>query len=334
MGNTKTPRRGFTLIELLVVIAVIAILVALLLPAVQQAREAARRTQCRNHLKQIGLAVHNYHDATSGLPIAGFNSGNSSPSWFVHLLPYLDQAAVYDSLRFEGTDFGGLHGVDHNWQILTKLRVPGLLCPSSPMPETTSRNISSKPTKTAYPSAPDTYTVQTANYVGLSGVWTDGGPGTWTCYGGMGTGGTIVPAGKLNSILRFRDVTDGTSNTMMAAEQSGWYAGTQDRRSSRSWGGAWSGGTNAWTWCSNGSSPPPFNEYANTVTLRYPINAANLPWWALVELRPNLPLTSAHAGGVQILLADGSVRFASENINWSTLRNLVIRNDNVILGDF
>ena len=102
--------RGFTLIELLVVIAIIAILIALLLPAVQQAREAARRTQCKNNLKQLGLAFHNYHDTFTLFPIgvqsAGPNAGHYGPSFYAGILPYLEQANVYNRLTFNSSHPG------------------------------------------------------------------------------------------------------------------------------------------------------------------------------------------------------------------------------------
>src|SRR5207249_10546733 len=98
----------FTLIELLVVIAIIAVLVALLLPAVQQAREAARRSQCKNNLKQIGLAIHNYHEVSNKLPVGNIASifGGWGPSWYMRILPQTDQAPVYNKLNFSGVHPG------------------------------------------------------------------------------------------------------------------------------------------------------------------------------------------------------------------------------------
>ena len=142
-------RRAFTLIELLVVIAIIAILIALLLPAVQQAREAARRTQCRNNLKQFGLAFHNYHDVNQSMPIGVRNGGffgGWGTSFYVRLLPYVDQASmfhdwpwtekaaygVYD--RDEGYTAGNanLRGTPLN---ILNLEIPVFVCPSSPLPK-------------------------------------------------------------------------------------------------------------------------------------------------------------------------------------------------------
>ena len=99
MSQIPRRKRGFTLIELLVVIAIIAILIALLLPAVQQAREAARRSQCKNNMKQIGLALHNYHDVFTTFPIGGLKNSRG-PNWRVGLLPYMDQAPAYNQVSF------------------------------------------------------------------------------------------------------------------------------------------------------------------------------------------------------------------------------------------
>jgi prepilin-type N-terminal cleavage/methylation domain-containing protein len=96
-------RRGFTLIELLVVIAIIAVLIALLLPAVQQAREAARRSQCKNNMKQLGLAMHNYHDTLTVFPMGVLT--DDRPNWRVFLLPYLDQAPLYNTLQINAGGF-------------------------------------------------------------------------------------------------------------------------------------------------------------------------------------------------------------------------------------
>ena len=154
VGRPRRRFAAFTLIELLVVIAIIAVLIALLLPAVQQAREAARRTQCKNNLKQLGLAIHNYHDVHARFPLnrtyrsdiwAGNTNTTNQPfgsvGWLVMCLPYIDQAAAYNSINWNdrsGPGFGVIGGTQPisaggptNVQIAMKI-LPGLLCPSNP----------------------------------------------------------------------------------------------------------------------------------------------------------------------------------------------------------
>ena len=131
---------GFTLIELLVVIAIIAVLIALLLPAVQQAREAARRSQCKNNLKQMGLALHNYHDAFSVFPPGGttcnpcsaYSSANNGHLMTADILPYMDQVAIYNKLNWRVPGYAYYTGVQdaaHEAALLTK--IPAYICPSS-----------------------------------------------------------------------------------------------------------------------------------------------------------------------------------------------------------
>src|SRR5947207_281778 len=128
-------RLGFTLIELLVVIAIIAVLVALLLPAVQQAREAARRSQCKNNLKQIGLALHNYLDAYTKFPIGSANTqpgGWGSPLW-VAILPYIDEAPRYNKWDFNTAQTGWIDGNANNGALVNGKKMGKWFCPSSPL---------------------------------------------------------------------------------------------------------------------------------------------------------------------------------------------------------
>ena len=195
MSRSTNVRRGFTLIELLVVIAIIAVLVALLLPAVQQAREAARRTQCKNNLKQIGLALHNYHDVLLCFPpeaIHTFQPQGPSPSarnftWITMILPYVDQAPLYQSINFNAPLWGQMVG---GKEVRAKM-LPGFNCPSD----------------VGWGDPSRTRGFAWTDYAGAAG-W-DFWDRPDDQHGGIFTAMTAV---------QLRDVSDGTSNTIMVGE--------------------------------------------------------------------------------------------------------------------
>ncbi|MCA9115022.1 MAG: DUF1559 domain-containing protein [Planctomycetaceae bacterium] len=314
-------RRGFTLIELLVVIAIIAILIALLLPAVQQAREAARRTQCRNNLKQLGLAVHNYHDTNLKFPI-GSRYPLYSPNWRIALLPMLDQAPLYNQLNFSGN----FYNTYTNNTVLSNLFLAAYKCPSSALPG----NSTSFPGNAAG--------VMLHDYVGIAGATPDPAARSSECspqhrYGGITCiNGILSP----NFCRSMRDITDGTSNTMIIAEQSG-PIGTSDVRAN--YYGGWAGftipmaGTNSMetltTWTSTTDT-----WGTGVTTVRYSPNPATASTGNDESYDMNTALTSYHEGGVHALLCDGSVRFLSENISYTTLTNLASRADGQVMGEF
>ena len=332
--------RGFTLIELLVVIAIIGVLVALLLPAVQQAREAARRTQCRNSLKQLGLALHNYHDAMSTFP-TGVMGPNYKPNWRVHLLPYLDQAVIYNRLDFQiNANIGAFssrntagtfgYGTGAN-SILKGLAIPVYNCPSGTL-GTTANRLAPEPRNNNLDNG------QTHDYVGIMGATPDpAGRTTGTCSGTTGYGGIFCNNGMLmpNLTKRVRDCTDGLSNTMMIGEQSGPVNGFDLR--SNYWGG-WSGYT-------SGNLVTLYRDPAllsastgayqtSTTTVRYANNAPTTGAGANDTYDANTVLTSSHTGGIHGLFGDGSVRFISDNIHFPTLLQICARDDGQVIGEF
>lgn len=330
------PRRaGFTLIELLVVIAIIAVLIALLLPAVQQAREAARRTQCRNNLKQIGLALHNYHDNNDFFPhnSVGFatnTTGGCGPSWFTRILPFVDQAPAYNQMDFVTlSDWTMQYAFSANYLVVGQLRVPGINCPSSPLPGTRSQTLVSP--------ASTSVTVQLADYVGICGSYFQGGSTTvvqtpnnnHATYGNVVYNGIIVHSGSTNGrAVKMKDITDGTSNVMMVSENSDWWVNDlnvkKDVRASNWNGGAWAAGR------------PEVAEWKlNVTSVRFPINYRGPAINGMSEsYHHHKLLNSAHSGGIHALMADGAVRFISDNINFATLTNLADRQDGVPMGDF
>ena len=211
MSVRFAKKRGFTLIELLVVIAIIAILIALLLPAVQQAREAARRTQCRNHLKQLGLAMHNYHDTHNVFPyghmgVEGATTKHSRDTWFHRILSYVDQAPLYNLYEADATNYVHQMTTPVPGDI-AKTRISMFSCPSDP-------------------SSPGIGAC--GNQVGFQGNYVvNAGVGTTTVD--ITTGNITVTdrnvvttdAGGLfgtYSKHNLRDCTDGSSNTLLAAE--------------------------------------------------------------------------------------------------------------------
>ncbi len=303
------------------VIAIIAILIALLLPAVQQAREAARRSACKNNLKQIGLALHNYHDNFLTFPHNG--TVNRGQSWFVRILPYMDQAPLYNNLNTNASNWSGQGTVSAettaNFAILNGVIVPALFCPSSPLPPTRNQN---------------SVNLQLTTYVGIGGSFFNGGSATVAStdpgYNTLGSGrvvhnGMIVNALSNSRPTRIRDVTDGTTNTIIVGEQSDFVrngsGGQKDQRASRHAGGTWGSGSGGNDW------------KLNTTVIRHPIgtysgNGHNNPY------ETNTALVSAHVGGCHVTMADGSVRFISENMNFAILTGLAERADGAVLGEY
>jgi prepilin-type N-terminal cleavage/methylation domain-containing protein len=346
------PRRpAFTLIELLVVIAIIAVLIGLLLPAVQKVRAAASRLQCQNNLKQIGLAMHNFHNdferfppgAANDLPPFGTaTSAGWGSSWWVYILPYIEQPGLASKWQFSGNS-GFVNA--NNLALADNVFLKMMKCPSSPLRETigaANRN-----------SAANKH-ILLADYMGINGFW-NGNPttlGTFTdtqtsysscCVGGNGwysTNGVLYAQSK----VRILDIGDGTSNTMMVAEESDFlrYADGTAPADIRS------GGLYGWTMgsASTPSSYPSTPDYRpfNTQTVRYPINtvfansngggsgAANGAYPGGLDLQMNMPIRSAHTGGALALLADGSVQFLTNNTAINVLGALAARSDNQVVS--
>ncbi|MEM1063221.1 MAG: DUF1559 domain-containing protein, partial [Planctomycetota bacterium] len=179
------PRNGFTLIELLVVIAIIAVLVALLLPAVQQAREAARRTSCKNNLKQMALAAHNYHDVNRQLPpavlpqVSNSSGWARSASWMARVLPYIEETTTYDALAFEDSTFdnhpASWAGPNRSWEAHNETRIALFWCPSSTLTQTFTYETNAA---TQAIGAPETIEVQISDYAANAGCRFTGGTTT------------------------------------------------------------------------------------------------------------------------------------------------------------
>ena len=322
-------RHGFTLIELLVVIAIIAILVALLLPAVQQAREAARRSTCKNNLKQIGLAVHNYHDTFSVFPM-GYLSGDganaTSPNfqgwgWGSMILPQLEQAALYKSL---GVGIGPLDPCGNaNHRTLARTQLPVYRCPSDNGSELNSQWRFAPPGSATDCGADGD--IATSNYIGNLGDTFIGLNDLALKEASARGNGTLFRA----SGLRMADITDGTTNTLFVGERDAGRTGADALPYHR--GGVWTGKQSRGTGNSAGNTERGSilmaTQHTNG-TLTRTINGTDKD-----------SFSSLHTGGAQFMLADGSVRFISENIEskssgrglWQNLGN---RQDGQVIGEF
>jgi prepilin-type N-terminal cleavage/methylation domain-containing protein len=340
---SKSRRKsGFTLIELLVVIAIIAVLIALLLPAVQQAREAARRTQCRNNLKQLGLAVHNYHDAFNTFPWGGsgdstnYNWGGGNTGQCIYnlrtmILPYIDQAGLYNAMAAQMAAAGqpiAMMSPDSAWsaayQNLTahKTVLAIYACPSDPLGGNTS-------CQKGPAWSPQPATAAGSSYFGSAGPeaqhsYTDDlchqTPGC-VVYNGSGAylGAGVANGGcGLFSVqatrVRMGDITDGTSNTLAMGEE---RLGT---KTNQWWGDLLTPGHN------------PFHQWTDTAAVTPTTrginrdNIANLGYYGQ-------SFGSWHVGGAQFLMADGAVRFISENINIVTFNAMGSRDKGEIVGE-
>ena len=321
-------RTAFTLVELLVVITIIGILIALLLPAVQAAREAARRMQCSNNLKQIGLAIHNYHATLQTFPIGARTGPNLSPqrhqgrtgtNWRASILPFLEQSGLTEALDFETAMFA------YDWygnEILKGLVVPAYNCPSSPF----------DPILTIDRGASYAAEGQKHDYVGIAGTYPDPANRGNQCgeanYGWICRNGVLPP----NEVKTMADVKDGTSSTIVVAEQSGVVL-VSERQGVMSeypiranYAGGWCGVILPIT--ANKATGTTLYPLAGLTTVRWALNApTGVPNSSDRAGANNTILNSSHQGCVQVLMADGSVHSLSDTLDMDILRRLCCADD-------
>jgi len=277
MSLAHVRRRGFTLIELLVVIAIIAVLIALLLPAVQQAREAARRTQCKNNQKQMALALHNYHDTHGVFPMG--NLGGINFTYQSYILPYLDQANLYNRLNFNYNS----NCFNINTADVYGTKIPAYTCPTDPLALTP-----------GFLSGYGNFLV--GSYFGNIGTTTTNKTG-------------MLYTSNNGAPVKMRDVTDGTSNTMLFGER-----------------GMPADGQYGWTLCGYGNNND--GEADNLLTSATGLSkgtssgADNNHYW------------SYHTGGAHFALADGSIRFLSTSMSFSVFQAISTKAGGEVVGDF
>jgi len=347
-------KAGFTLIELLVVIAIIAILVALLLPAVQQAREAARRSSCKNNLKQLGLALHNYHDTYNTFPPGYVRNRSTATSfstddwgWMTFLLPNLEQAPLYDALQVGSPRSLTQAKADATNRSQMQTPINSLLCPSSPAPSVNDRNLLTDDGDANLNSEQ----TATASYVGNNSSI---GVGAYTTTAATASVSAMILNNAngifwKNSSVKMRDITDGTSNTILAGERT-WQLNDSTNNVKRECdAGIVFGLQNP-----EASATDIIDLRASLASGGVKINSTQGPTTASPNGIHNLTgrngdycqfgYSSPHDGGFQALMGDGAVKFISENISHSpgnahatnedVFDNLLNRNDGQVLGEF
>ena len=304
--SRPSVKRGFTLIELLVVIAIIAVLVAILLPAVQQAREAARASNCRNNMKQFGIAMHSYAETHSVLPMSamGLNNAATNPvnnlSFHVMLLPYMDQAALYNQFNFSAH-----YDTAPNLALKDK-SAPYFNCPSAK----TADFVESGTTRA------------TVHYYGvagakgnkpapLTGTFTVGG-NTATDHGGLSTHGLLTR----NKCFRLADATDGLTNTLLMGEISAENIA------------GWNSSYRAWTQgCSNANGDAA--HYASKNVSKFISKTSGYNGGTAARLFNDVSFSSMHTAGAHFCLGDGSVRFMADTIDFNILLLAASKDDGV-----
>ncbi|MHC5543429.1 DUF1559 family PulG-like putative transporter [Singulisphaera rosea] len=328
--KAKALRRGFTLIELLVVIAIIAVLIALLLPAVQAAREAARRIQCTNNLKQIGLAMHNYHDSNNSFPWCGLSiispTATSTIQWSPHtrFLPYIEQKSLFDSVNFSFV------WSDPQNSTVTTTNVNAFVCPSDPRQK-----------------------IPVSNWAGTS---YRGSQGNSLVYGYNDSdpskvNTTMPPPNGIyfsNMLVRIGDITDGTTNTAAFSEHclgdfdnnivtelgdTFWpqtYPATSDEAVSQ----CQAIDSKNLTFQRVSNVGGPWTQFYHSVSSYSHTGRVNARSCMFPPLRIMTNANSLHPGGVNMCMADGSVRFAKSTTDITVWRALGSRNGGeIISGD-
>lgn len=323
MRKSLSRRRvGFTLIELLVVIAIIAILIALLVPAVQKVRSAAARTQCQNNLKQIGLALHGYHDANKAFPVGEFNDDNRNWGWGTAILPFLDQDPLFSNLRADTTNFmifipgGGGNAWNGNVNYNADSNNTGGTV------NITAGGGAAGSSLAVYSCPSDLWPARTtagfgkSNYLASMGSDTSGGNwASWTNPNGGTMTGVLLQSNNNNYTwnVRIAQILDGTSNTVLVSEVTANTSGTNFySASATNTFPIWAGGN------PNQQGQGAQHNYFRVMDVAYPLNLKT-------TANADRSFGSQHEGGAHFLFGDGTVRFVTNSVDSLTYRALGTR---------
>lgn len=314
MQKFRVRRPAFTLVELLVVIAIIGILVGLLLPAVQAAREAARRMQCTNNLKQLGLAFHNHESAMKSLPPLYTTRTYIQPDHFclTFLLPYFEQTALFNTIDMKTSGYAPA-----NFPAFTK-PIASFMCPSAPLEPLIPYNVPSGKYATL-PTGVTQIRLARTDYSapsGVSGTWVTQSIGTQAISGGP-------PILERDKFVKFGSISDGLSNTLFLVEDAGrpyrYGRGFVKRGADREGNGAAGAWGDADSWFGIGGANADLGTQGNGPTA---VNGSS-----------DNEIYGFHIGGANVLLGDGSVRFLSENVTLAMIAAFVSRQGGEILPE-
>ena len=335
MKQQIESRHGFTLVELLVVIAIIGILIAMLLPAVQAVREAARRVECQNNERQAALSLLNYESAHMTFPAGSITPVGRPPSnnvfghsFWVQALPFIEQGNLSDRYDLTGEGWtGGSNASTPNALLVTDVIVPFLLCPSSPIPEfpggsdelnntQVQGSLNANPARSMKPC-----------YTGISGsvihpTATENGAASST----LSQGGILLN----DEGVGFGAITDGASNTILLGEQADWLRNPDGSEIEIR-----SDGNHGFTIGADFQGPGE-DRIFNLTVLAHNLNnkdaADVISTGGGGNVGANRPLVSAHTGGVNVALGDGSVHFLSDSFDLQALFNLADRDDGDVVN--